>query len=74
MVKVLLNRGEQQMRRISILGLVLFALVMVLVPARSSAQISVGVAVHIGPPALPVYEQPICPGAGFDSGSIPAPD
>ncbi|HXE33374.1 MAG TPA: YXWGXW repeat-containing protein [Verrucomicrobiae bacterium] len=53
------------MRRISILGLVLFALVMVLVPARSSAQISVGVAVHIGPPALPVYEQPICPGAGY---------
>jgi hypothetical protein len=65
MVKVLLNRGEQQMRRSSILGLVLFALVMVLVPARSFAQISVGVAVHIGPPALPVYEQPICPGAGY---------
>jgi hypothetical protein len=53
------------MRKSYILGLVLFALVMVCVPARSSAQISVGVAVHIGPPALPVYEQPICPGAGY---------
>jgi hypothetical protein len=53
------------MRKIYILGLVLFALVMVCIPARSSAQISVGVAVHIGPPALPVYEQPICPGAGY---------
>ena len=53
------------MRRSSIFGLVLFALVMVFVPARSSAQISIGVAVHIGPPALPVYEQPICPGAGY---------
>jgi WXXGXW repeat (2 copies) len=53
------------MRKSYILGFVLIALVMVCTPARSSAQISVGVAVHIGPPALPVYEQPICPGAGY---------
>jgi hypothetical protein len=53
------------MRKSYILGIVLFALVMVCIPARSSAQISVGVAVHIGPPALPVYEQPICPAAGY---------
>src|SRR6202790_497779 len=58
------KRGELQMRKSHIAGLVLLALVMVFMPARSSAQISVGVAVHIGPPALPVYEQPICPGAG----------
>jgi WXXGXW repeat (2 copies) len=55
------------MRKSHIVGLVLFALLLMFVPARSSAQISVGVgiAVHIGPPALPVYEQPICPGAGY---------
>ncbi len=53
------------MRKSHIAGLVLLALVMAFIPARSSAQISVGVAVHIGPPALPVYEQPICPGAGY---------
>lgn len=54
------------MRKIHIVGLILLAAVaMVLMPARSSAQISVGVAVHIGPPALPVYDQPICPGAGY---------
>jgi hypothetical protein len=53
------------MRKSHIAGLVLLALLMVFMPARSSAQISVGVAVHIGPPALPVYEQPICPGAGY---------
>ena len=53
------------MRKSHIAGLVLLALVMIFMPARSSAQISVGVAVHIGPPALPVYEQPICPGAGY---------
>src|SRR5271155_5197113 len=53
------------MRKIPIVGFVLLAAVMVFVPARSSAQISVGIAVHIGPPALPVYEQPICPAAGY---------
>ena len=32
-------------------------------PARSSAQVRITVA--FGPPALPVYEQPFCPGDGF---------
>ena len=36
-----------------------------LMPALSSAQVAVGVSVHIGPPAIPVYEQPICPGPGY---------
>jgi hypothetical protein len=53
------------MRKIHILGFVLLAAVMAFVPARSSAQIGVGIAVHIGPPALPVYEQPICPGPNY---------
>ncbi len=53
------------MRKLHFVGLVLLAAVAMFMPARSSAQISVGVAVHIGPPALPVYEQPICPGAGY---------
>src|ERR1700722_4611960 len=34
-------------------------------PAASFAQISIGVAVNIAPPALPVYDQPICPGANY---------
>lgn len=29
------------------------------------AQVSIGVSVRVGPPALPVYEQPVCPGDGF---------
>jgi hypothetical protein len=53
------------MRKSHILGFVLLALVIAFLPARLAAQISVGVAVHIGPPALPVYDQPICPGAGY---------
>jgi hypothetical protein len=31
----------------------------------SAAQIGIGISVRIGPPALPVYAQPICPGAGY---------
>jgi WXXGXW repeat (2 copies) len=44
----------------------MLALLMAAVPALSSAQISVGVglSVHIGPPPLPVYAQPVCPGPG----------
>ena len=47
------------------------ALALLAIPAAlsspSSAQIGIGIgiSVHIGPPALPVYEQPICPGAGY---------
>jgi hypothetical protein len=29
------------------------------------AQVSVGLSVRIGPPAIPVYEQPICPSDGY---------
>jgi WXXGXW repeat (2 copies) len=29
------------------------------------AQVAVGISVHIGPPALPVYPQPVCPGPGY---------
>ncbi len=41
------------------------ALAILAIPATTSAQIAVGISVHIGPPALPVYAQPICPGAGY---------
>jgi hypothetical protein len=47
------------------------ALLLLVIPAAlsspSSAQIGVGIgiSVHIGPPALPVYEQPIAPGPGY---------
>jgi hypothetical protein len=41
----------------------LVALLILAVSAAAFAQI--GVAIAIGPPALPVYEQPICPGDGY---------
>jgi hypothetical protein len=45
----------------------IFVLLLMLLafPATSSAQIAVGVSVHIGPPALPVYTQPPCPVEGY---------
>ncbi len=48
-----------------------FALLLLCIPAAlsspSSAQIGIGVAisVRVGPPALPIYEQPFCPGPGY---------
>ena len=42
----------------------LLALILAL-PTQSSAQVAVGISVRIGPPVLPVYAQPICPGPGY---------
>ena len=44
--------------------LLLVALVL-LIPAASFAQVAIGVGIHIGPPALPVYAQPPWPAAGY---------
>jgi len=41
----------------------LLALVVLSAPTNSSAQIRISVA--FGPPALPIYVQPICPGEGY---------
>jgi WXXGXW repeat (2 copies) len=43
----------------------LLAVVVVSLTAASSAQFGVGISVRVGPPALPVYAQPICPGPGY---------
>ena len=41
----------------------LLVVLLLAIPAASFAQI--GIAVRIGPPPIPVYEQPICPGDGY---------
>ena len=41
----------------------LFALIMFCMSVASFAQ--VGISITFGPPALPVYEQPLCPGEGY---------
>jgi len=42
----------------------LLGLVM-LVTATAWAGVAIGVSIRVGPPPLPVYEQPVCPGAGY---------
>jgi hypothetical protein len=53
------------MRKSYLIALLIAALLVFALPSPSTAQISVGVAIHIGPPALPVYAQPIAPGPGY---------
>ena len=43
----------------------IFAVLMFSLSAASFAQIAIGISVRIGPPALPVYTQPPCPGPGY---------
>jgi hypothetical protein len=53
------------MRRLFSMQTLFLALLGFLVPAAMQAQVSVGVSVRVGPPALPVYEQPPCPAEGY---------
>ena len=49
----------------SIIRWVLGSVLMLSFAAASYGQVAVGVSVRFGPPALPVYAQPICPGPGY---------
>jgi len=53
------------MRKLISIRTLLLGLVVSLVPTASFAQVSVGVSIRVGPPVLPVYEQPFCPGEGY---------
>jgi WXXGXW repeat (2 copies) len=53
------------MRILKSLGFLLLASIPLAMPAPSRAQIAIGVSVRVGPPVLPVYAQPICPGPGY---------
>src|SRR6266404_7304099 len=56
---------DSVMRRLFSTRTLFLMLLVFLVPAASQAQVSVGVSVRVGPPALPVYEQPPCPEEGY---------
>jgi hypothetical protein len=51
------------MKIVSLLALLVLAAMAI--PSASPAQVAVGVSIRIGPPALPVYAQPICPAPGY---------
>src|SRR5579872_6076898 len=53
------------MNRSLIIRCLLLGVVLTTFAAASFVQIAVGVSVRIGPPPLPVYAQPICPGPGY---------
>lgn len=53
------------MMKRSMLRWLLLGLVVCTFSVASFGQIAVGVSVRIGPPPLPVYAQPICPGPGY---------
>jgi len=53
------------MRIARLFGLIVITAMILGMPAASPAQIAVGISVHVGPPALPVYVQPVCPAAGY---------
>src|SRR6202789_3747425 len=57
------------MRKLNLIRTLLLALCVPLalacMPSPAAAQIAVGISVHVGPPAIPVYVQPPCPTEGF---------
>lgn len=58
--------GRRAMRVATCLaGFLVLAAAIVFTPATSSAQMTIGVSVSFGPPALPVYTQPLCPAPGY---------
>ena len=48
-----------------VFGILMLSVSVLSLSTASSAQMAVGISVRVGPPALPVYAQPVCPGPGF---------
>jgi WXXGXW repeat (2 copies) len=57
------KRETMKVRRL--FQLLTLATVLLGLSTASFAQVSIGIAVNLAPPALPVYEQPICPDANY---------
>ena len=48
-----------------VVRLLLFSFVLLALSHGAFAQVGIGISVAFGPPALPIYEQPICPAEGY---------
>ena len=59
-----MNTNETVVRKSMVRGLLL-AIVILAFSIASFSQVAVGISVRVGPPPLPIYAQPICPGPGF---------
>jgi hypothetical protein len=53
------------MRTVVAIRSLFFSLLLLALSAAAFGQIGIGVSITIAPPALPVYEQPICPGDDY---------
>jgi hypothetical protein len=53
------------MRTIVAVRLLLCSFILLVFSHGAAAQIGIGVSVTFGPPAIPIYEQPICPADGY---------
>ncbi len=51
--------------RITAIRSLLFSFVLLILSHGAMAQIGIGISVGFAPPAIPVYEQPVCPGDGY---------
>ena len=52
-------------RNRAVIQWLLLAVVILSFSAASFSQLAVGVSVRVGPPPLPIYAQPLCPGPGY---------
>ncbi len=53
------------MRTSIVIRSLLFSLALLAFSPGTFAQMGIGISVNFGPPALPIYEQPICPSDGY---------
>src|SRR5271170_7702823 len=62
-----MKRSVRRLTSRLVLGVLMLTVSVLSLSTASSAQIGIGIgiSVRIGPPPLPVYAQPICPGPGF---------
>jgi hypothetical protein len=62
-----MKRSVRRLTSRLVLGILMLTVSVLSLSTASSAQIGIGIgiSVRIGPPALPVYAQPICPGPGY---------
>ncbi|MGA7632152.1 MAG: YXWGXW repeat-containing protein [Terriglobales bacterium] len=62
-----MKRSVRKLVSAFVLSLLMLTVSVLSFSTESAAQIGIGIgiSVHIGPPALPVYAQPVCPGPGY---------
>lgn len=53
------------MRKTALVSVFLFVFAAICIAPAAHAQVAVGISVGFAPPALPLYEQPVCPAPDY---------